>query len=160
MYHTKGCREVLQVCDFPENQYRLIEKLLLKHSPKQITQVVWAKDKDGEHDDFEWFMPLFDHYIPAIGESINIVLDDWFWEAYDYLAQFVEDDFHITDLRLISEMSESMDRLKQAISKSKPNIRYVYKVWKNIISHIDISKIHFEPIKRHEVRTSDFTFPD
>jgi len=134
------------MCGFDESAYRLIEKVLCEHTPKQIISVVTGKDKDGKHLDFEWFIPLFVSYTPHYESGVVVQFSDEFWQAYDYISEFVDDDFYISDLTLISEMDD-FERMKAAIAKSVPNIRYVYKVYMNVKEQEPVRKVTMDDFK-------------
>jgi sensor c-di-GMP phosphodiesterase-like protein len=129
-HYTKGCREVMEIGDFMEDEYRIIESWMMEHSPDQVRNLVWKKDPGGDHE-AAWFDPFFKTgYVPRIAHLQSpISMDDDFWMVYDYLSEFVDDDFWVTDMELIYEMSRDRDRFFQAVAKSKPNIRYVFKVF-------------------------------
>lgn len=118
--------EVMQELDFPESSFMWLETTLLTHTKKQIIQLVCSKDPEFEYG-WDWFMPFFNGYVPEILDYA-IVLDDEFWVAYDIVCSFV-DPFQTSDMELIKKMSRDLDRLHRAINKSKPNVRYLSKVW-------------------------------
>jgi hypothetical protein len=153
MTHSKQALQVIEACDFPEDCYPWIEELCCKHTPKQIISVIWSKDKGGDHS-WQWFVPIFNgKYIPISNTQVEVEMDKDFWEAYDLICQFVEP-FHIFDLPLIDRMKGDLGRIQSAISRSKPNIRYLCKVWE------DTEKVEYrrgaEEIQRHEVDTIEF----
>ena len=139
MQHSLGCREILVTCDFPEDQYRRIEETLCRFMPRQVISAVAKADKGADHDDFEYFEPMFIHYIPQVTESCPITFDDFFWEAYDYIGQFLGEDFYYKDMVMIQEMSDNMERLRIAVSKSKQNIKYVFKVYTSMSANESVS---------------------
>lgn len=162
MRHTNGCRQVLDDQGFPETEYRRIEQILTKHTPKQVAVACKRADKDGNHADFEYFEPMFVDYVPEIDvlEGHDIVFDNWFWEAYDYLAQFVVEDFHVTDMVMIAEMTNSMERLKLAVGKSKQNIRYVFKVYSGMeeeTTSVRVTPADVPKLGNKGVKTDDLT---
>jgi hypothetical protein len=129
-HYTKGCREAMEIGDFGDDEYRTIEGWMIEHSPDQVRKLVWKKDPGGNHD-AAWFDPFFKTgYVPRISQLLSpISMDEDFWKTYDYLSEFVDDDFWVTDMELIYEMSRDMDRFYSAVQQSKPNIRYVFKVF-------------------------------
>lgn len=130
MHYTKSCREVIGLASIQEFEYRTVEHWMMEHSPDQVRRLIKQKDMDGEHD-AKWFDPFFrTGYVPRIGRLRSAIsMDGAFWEAYDCLAQFVDDDFWTDDMELIYEMSRDPERMRFAVGQSKPNIRYVFKVF-------------------------------
>lgn len=159
MYHSRSCRQVLDDCDFSEKDYRLIEQALLLHTPRDIVAAVRRKDPGGKYLDFAHFLPAIrrcrevDSMVPV--DLLDGEKAERFWQAYDYLAQFVDDDFPIKDLELIEEMAGDMERLRDVVGRSKPNLRYVFKVWSSSYKQAEeTNKPDFE-IERHGVQTDD-----
>jgi len=142
--------EILSELDFPESSYMWLESILLSHTRKQIISLVDSKDPDGEHS-WSWFIPFFNGYVKKTLDYA-VVMDDPFWIAYDVIANFVEP-FQVSDMELIKRMSHDIDRIYRAISKSKPNIRYVAKVWDGLPpTMLGIERSHEIPeIKKHHV---------
>lgn len=155
MVHSKTCMEILSELDFPESSYMWLESILLKHSKKQIISLVDSKDPDGEHS-WSWFTPFFCGYVKPILDYV-VILDDSFWIAYDIICSFVEP-FQTSDMELIKRMSHDIDRIHRAISKSKPNIRYVAKVWNGLPpTMLGIERSYEIPdIKKHNVEIRIF----
>lgn len=149
MMHSAGCRMVLQECDFPEDEYRKIEIALCSYSPKHIIKQVWKYDPNGENDSFD---PSYLRWKSK--ERIEVGMDDSFWETYDYIAQFLDDDFSAFDFPLIGEMSGDMERLRYAISRSKPNIKYIHKVWGDRPDPPKVNKLDFN-LEDHGVKIRD-----
>lgn len=130
MIHTDQAMEVMEKCDFSEESYRWVEKLCLEHTAKQIVQLVWSKDPGGIRD-WDWFAPFFDRgYVPKINH-IEVNIGENFWEAYEIIAGFVQS-FSVFDMPLIGEMSEDTSSMRVALERSKPNVKYVYKVWQDV----------------------------
>lgn len=156
MIHTKQAMEVMEKCDLPEESYRWVEKLCLSHTPKQIIQLIWSKDPEGVHD-WDWFAPFFDKgYVPRISK-IEVEIKEGFWETYEILANFVES-FTVFDMPLIAEMSEDTYSVRVALEKSKPNVKYVYKVWQSIRpKQMVFQKPESIKIGNSGVRTIEFT---
>lgn len=155
---TKGCREVMEECSFLETDYRLIEQTLLDHIPQQVIQLVQRKDPGGNHPDFKWFVQIFERY-PKTGQRLDLNLSEEFWQAYDYLSEFVEDDFWIEDMELIAQMATRYERLRLAVGRSKPNIRYVYKVWLSLealgAAAREMNKPEMVDLTKHEIKRVD-----
>lgn len=147
--------EVLSRCDFPEDCYIWVEKLCIKYTSKQIISLVWSKDKKGLHD-WDWFDPFFTNgYIPTIKECEDIDMNSDFWVAYAEICGFV-DPFSIEDINLISDMSGDTLRLREAISKSKPNIKYLHKVWQDVeVEHVVVNNDQMVDISKHSVILRD-----
>lgn len=157
MNHSKQCMEVLSRCDFPEDCYVWVEKLCLRYTSKQIISLIWSKDKKGVHD-WDWFDSFFSNgYIPIIKNVINIDMNEEFWIAYNIICKRILP-FSIDDMGLISDMSGDTLRLEEAINKSKPNIKYLHKVWQDTeIEHIVVNNSQLIDIKKHKVETHDIT---
>jgi len=155
MVHSKPCMEILSELDFPKSSYMWLESILLNHSKKQIISLVDNKDPDGEHS-WSWFTPFFKGYVK---KTLDYVVDmnDSFWIAYDIICNFV-DPFQVSDMELIKRMSHDIDRIHRAINKSKPNIRYVVKVWDGLPpTMLGIERSYEIPeIKKHKVVTKIF----
>jgi len=158
MTHSIQCNKVLSECDFDENAYRIIEKYLLMYTPEQMISVIWKMDKTGIHD-IEWFISIFNgKYMKKFDLGISVLFDDVFWDAYDLICKFI-DPFDIRNIIYIQEMSSDMQRIKEAIKKSQPNLKYLYKVWsgspimeKTIYNNVD----SVPEIKKYEVNTVEF----
>lgn len=153
MVHSRQAMQVIEECDFPDECYRWVEGLCCKHTPKQIINIIWGKDKSGGKD-WMWFKPIFEgKYVPISNTQVEVEMDDKFWEAYDTICLFVEP-FHIFDLPLIDRMKGDIGRIESAISRSKPNLKYLCKVWE------DTEQIEYrrgaEEIQKHEVNTVEF----
>jgi hypothetical protein len=141
-------------CDFGEDAYRWIEQKLCHHFPKQITQLVWSKDKAGDHD-WDWFEPFFQGYVPR-KRQIEVDFTVEFWETYETVCEFVES-FPVDYLPLIGEMSGDTQRVMAAIERSKPNLMYLYKVWTDTRGREDFdAPVELPDISKHEVNTVDF----
>lgn len=155
MIHSKPCMEVMSELDFPEPSYQWLESILLRHTKKQVISLVDSKDPDGEHT-WSWFMPFFEGYVkPVLDYYVEMNLE--FWMSYDIICNFVEP-FQVQDLLLVGKMSRDMDRIYRAIEKSKPNIRYVSKVWDGLPpTMLGIERrLEIPDITKHEVKTREF----
>lgn len=155
MIHSKQCLYVINKCDFKNDAYKIIERYLLIYTPKQIINMVWRMDKLGKHQ-IEWFESILSgNYMKKFDLGISIIFDDNFWETYDIICNFIEP-FDIRDIELIQHMSGDTLRLQDAIHRSKPNLKYIYKVWSDIkiVNFNDASAII--EIKKHEVNTIEF----
>lgn len=147
---TKQARKVIDSCGFPVSEIRQIEGLVCRFTANQIINLVRAKDKMGEHESVEWFLPFFNGYIRQtlhfmIGDS------DLWWSVYDEICDFVED-FDVDDIHIILELSMDTTRMRRAIGSSKPFIKYVYSVFKSMkptevktFNTVDVE------IKRHKI---------
>jgi hypothetical protein len=161
MRYSSGCRAVLRDGDFLERDYRLIEEVVFWCPPAKVLSVVQQTDPGGKHRDFEWFLiPIRSMFRnDSIGDAEwarAICSGPEFWGTYDYLAQWVEEDFYASDLELIAEMALSMGEVKACMGRSKPNLRYLYKVWRG--TKMPTSRELNAPgpgIENHEVKTHD-----
>ncbi len=150
---TKQAKLVLSRCDFGKGDIRHLEKTLANHTAKQIIDLVWRRDPKGEHPSFEWFLPFFKNgYVPKI-VGISAIFDDNFWKTYDMIDDFVEP-YDNESLELISTMSMDTERVERAMSKSKPNIIYLFKVWEGLES-ISYSEPDIVEIKNYGVKTTE-----
>lgn len=156
MIHSKPCMRIMEELDFPDSAYMWLESTLLKHSTKQILSLVNSKDPDGNHE-WSYFVPFFGGYVKPI-LSYVIDFDDKFWVAYDIICNFVEP-FQTVDMELIQKMSNDIDRIYRAISKSKPSIRYVSKVWDGLPPSLTGLEASYEipNIVKHNVQTRKFS---
>jgi len=119
--------------DFDERWYRSMEQVLCLHSLEQISSLAESKDPDGEHD-WEWFESLLTgNYLPVTpaiqDEELPVRFDEAFWQAYDYLMQAVEP-FDVHQMGMINEMATNFDLMRMVLPRSKPIVKYVWKVWK------------------------------
>lgn len=154
MTHSKECEHVMAECDFGEHAHRWLEKVLTRHYPKQIIQLVWAKDKAGLHD-WDWFVPFFDHgYVPR-KRSITVEFTEEFWEMYDLVGSFVEP-YTIELFPLIEEMSGDTQRVEVAMARSKPNLKYLYKVWSDTEIQQTQDASVLPEIRTYNVETGNF----
>ncbi len=151
---TKQAALVIDECDFDlsKDQIRKLEMLLCKHTAAQVVSTVNSKDPGGDQSELEWFLPLFDDYIP---QTMRVVVDfnERFWEAYDLLNGFVEQ-YDISMLPLVAEMSGDVSKLKAAMSKSKPHLKYVHKVWQGMPEQW-VETTNLPEIEAHDVRTTE-----
>jgi len=148
---TTQAQHVMEECDFPVVSPEM-EMVLTRHLWKQVVSLVWSKDPNGKHSDFDWFLPFFNSYLPKTLQLPSIVFDDRFWEAYKLLDKFVEP-YDNSLFPLVSEMSEDVMRLSFAMGKSKPNLKYVYKVWSGMHSRW-VEETYLPEIEKHDVRTT------
>lgn len=135
IHHSAGCVRVLISCDFPEVYYRAIEEVVYWCAPDKVVGIVQQKDPAGDHIDFDWFVQPISSIFGGQshgedGFAHDLVSAPGFWEMYDYLAQWVDEDFSHRDLELIAEMAGDLGGIRECAGRSKPNIRYLYKVWK------------------------------
>lgn len=150
---TKQAGEVLSACDFGKADLHDIERVLCSHTVNQVVGIVRRKDPEGKHESFSWFLPLFGNYVPRV-MSVSCVFSPEFWLAYDKIDGFV-DPFDVSLLPLVGEMAGDMARLVLAMSKSAPNLKYLYKVWSSIqVSRVENTTVVPEIVK-HEVRTTE-----
>lgn len=155
MKHSKQCRRILNECDFKESNYIMIEQALINHTPNQIVSLVWSKDKNGEQEDFAYFLRSLIQ-LPKI-KTINgdVIFTPDFISAYEELANFVDDDFDLSDFILIQDMSKDINRMLIAMNKSKPNIRYIYKVF-NGIEPVQVNQPTILPkLQKNKVMTDE-----
>ena len=127
---TKQARQVMTACGFPESDLYNIENLMCRYFPKQVINLVRVKDKDGDQTSIEWFLPFFKGYVRQVMD-ITMGATPEFWKTYDLVCQVVED-FDVIDMPLILELSMDTGRLRVAMTKTKPNLRYLHKVWQGL----------------------------
>jgi len=127
---TKQCRFVVDSCGFDVVDSHEIEQLMCKNTPGQVVDLVKRKDPDGIQSSIKWFLPFFNGYVKPV---VNVVCGsgNLFWSTYDIVCQFVED-FDVSHLPLVLDMSMDTERMKRSMSRSKPNIVYLHKVWSSL----------------------------
>lgn len=135
MKHSRGCSLVMSMCGFEERDYRLIEQVVFWCEPNKAASVVRRLDPGSDHADFAWFVkPISDMFGGSSGGECEYAGElcavPGFWDTYDWLAQWVDEDFSAKDMELIAEMAIDWEQVKEYVGRSKPNIRYLYKVWK------------------------------
>lgn len=152
MTHSKECEQVLRECDFPEDAYRWVERRLTRFYGKQIIQLVWSKDPKGIHP-WDWFDPFFANgYVPS-KRIVNVRFTEEFWETYELVGDFVEP-YSTELLSLIDEMAGDTQRVIAAMKRSKPNLKYLWKVWSDTEGTRDFTDKDLLPeIKAYHVET-------
>jgi hypothetical protein len=129
---TRQCREVLSSCDFPVTAARDVEPFLARCTVAQVVSLVWGKDPEGKHE-ASWFAPFFINGYVRSKVSIPCSFDQQFWEAYDWVAQAMPEDFSAFDLPSIDEMARDMKRMRRAVGASKVlTVPYVFKVFQGM----------------------------
>lgn len=133
---TVQCEQVMAECDLPEGDWRRVELLLLKHSPSQISRLMWNKDPEGVHD-LEWFKLFFANgYVKqVVFMDLDGPPDDQFWAAVSWMEQVVDDRLSSKDLPHIWRMSRDERKMRVAVGKSTiKNVAYIHKVFQSTVT--------------------------